>query len=102
MAVASAGPYASLHLTSDRQPCQHPTAQFFTDQMPFLPPNQQCQSTEGVFMLVALSLQYYVVVMCQSVYWSQGQTRPKFCLALPCKSVRACGLLHQNPMFLTR
>ena len=24
-----------------------PTSQFFTDQMPFLPPNQQCQSTEG-------------------------------------------------------
>jgi len=24
-----------------------PTAQFFTGQMPFLPPNQQCQSTEG-------------------------------------------------------
>ena len=27
--------------------CQHPTTQFFTDRMPFLPPNQQCQSTEG-------------------------------------------------------
>jgi len=30
-----------------RQPRQHPTTQFFTGQMPFLPPNQQCQSTEG-------------------------------------------------------
>jgi len=30
-----------------RQPCQHPTTQFFTGRMPFLPPNQQCQSTEG-------------------------------------------------------
>jgi len=29
MAVASAGPYASLHLAPDRYPCQHPTAQFF-------------------------------------------------------------------------
>jgi len=28
-------------------PCQHPTAQFFTGWMPFLPPNQQRQSTEG-------------------------------------------------------
>ena len=28
MAVASAGPYASLHLAPDRQPRQHPTAQF--------------------------------------------------------------------------
>ena len=24
-----------------------PTTQFFTGRMPFLPPNQQCQSTEG-------------------------------------------------------
>jgi len=24
-----------------RQPCQHPTTQFFTGRMPFLPPNQQ-------------------------------------------------------------
>ena len=47
MAVASAGPYASLHLAPDRQPHQHPTAQFFTGRMPFLPPNQQRQSTEG-------------------------------------------------------
>ena len=28
-------------------PRQHPTAQFFTGRMPFLPPNQQHQSTEG-------------------------------------------------------
>jgi len=47
VAVASAGPYASLHLAPDRQPHQHPTTQFFTGRMPFLPPNQQCQSTEG-------------------------------------------------------
>jgi len=30
-----------------RQPCQHPTTQFFTGRMPFLPSNQQRQSTEG-------------------------------------------------------
>jgi len=30
-----------------RQPRQHPTIQFFTGRMPFLPPNQQRQSTEG-------------------------------------------------------
>ena len=29
-------------------PCQHPTTQFFTGRMPFLPPNQQRQSTEGI------------------------------------------------------
>jgi len=42
---ASAGTYASLHLAPDRQPHQHPTTQFFTGRMPFLPPNQQRQST---------------------------------------------------------
>ena len=47
MAVASAGPYASLHLAPYRQPCQHPTTQFFTGRMPFLPPSQQHQCTEG-------------------------------------------------------
>jgi len=46
--VASAGPYASLHLAPDRQPRQHPTTQVFTGRMPFLPPNQQRQSTEGL------------------------------------------------------
>jgi len=53
VAVASAGPYASLHLAPDREPRQHPTTQFFTGRMPFLPPNQQCQSTE---VLPTLSL----------------------------------------------
>ena len=28
-------------------PCQHPTTQFFTGRMPFLPSSQQRQSTEG-------------------------------------------------------
>jgi len=31
-----------------RQPRQHPTTQFFTGRMPFLSPNQQHQSTEGI------------------------------------------------------
>ena len=43
--MASAGLYASLHLAPDRQPHPHPP--FFTGRMPFLPPNQQRQSTEG-------------------------------------------------------
>jgi len=48
VAAASAGPYAILHLIpNNQQPRQHPTTQLFTDRMPFLPPNQQCQSTEG-------------------------------------------------------
>jgi len=35
-------------------PHQYPTTQFFTGQMPFLPPNQQRQSTEGkgVFIIM--------------------------------------------------
>jgi len=52
VAVASAGPYASLHLAPDRQPQQHSTTLFFTGRMPFLPPNQQCQSTEGLTVLL--------------------------------------------------
>ena len=47
MAVASAGPYASLHLAADKQPHQHPTTLFFTGQMPFLPPNQMRQGTDA-------------------------------------------------------
>ena len=48
MAVASAGPYASLHLAPDIITTPDPpTTQFFTGRMPFLPPNQQRQSTEG-------------------------------------------------------
>ena len=39
VAVASAGPYASVHFTPDRQPCQYPTTQFFTGRMPFPSPN---------------------------------------------------------------
>jgi len=50
VAVASAGPYASLHLAVGRYPLQHPTTQFFTGRMLFLPPNQQCHSTEGIWM----------------------------------------------------
>ena len=55
MAVASAEPYASLHLAPVRLPCQYPTTQFFTGRMPFLPPNQQRQSTEG--NMIGASLQ---------------------------------------------
>jgi len=48
VAVVSAGPYANhLHLTPDRQPCQHLITQLFTGQMLFLTLNQQCESTEG-------------------------------------------------------
>jgi len=47
VAVASAGPDASLHLAPDKLSRQHPTTQVLTGLMPLLPPNQQRQSTEG-------------------------------------------------------
>jgi len=48
VAVASAGPYCKSFAPRSRQiamPVPHHSV--FTGQMPFLPPNQQCQSTEG-------------------------------------------------------
>ena len=57
MVVASAGPYASLHLAPDRQPRHHPTTLFLSGRMLFLPPNQQRQSTEGKKYVV----EYYVI-----------------------------------------
>jgi len=51
MAVASAGLYASLHLIPDNDANIPPTTQFFTGQMPFLPPSQQRQSTEGMILI---------------------------------------------------
>jgi len=33
---------------------QHPTTQFFTGRMPFLLPNQQRQSTEGMYVYIML------------------------------------------------
>ena len=49
------GQGADLHMT------QHPTTQFFTGRMPFLPPTQQHQSTEGVINL-AYKFQGYVLL----------------------------------------
>jgi len=49
VAAASAGPYANyLPLAADRQLCQYHSV--FTGQMPFLPPNQQYQSTDGIII----------------------------------------------------
>ena len=47
MAVASVGPYASLHHAPDRLTTPAPHCSVFTGRMPFPPPNQQCQCTEG-------------------------------------------------------
>jgi len=52
VAVASAGPYACLHLapevTITHNHASTPPLKFFTDRMPFLLPSQQRQSTEGI------------------------------------------------------
>jgi len=51
-----------------RQPCQHPTTQFFTGRMPFLPPNQQCQSTEGVvYNIYCNTKKYWSTFVCVAV-----------------------------------
>jgi len=48
VAVASAGPYAIVHPSNQTDNhASTPLLSFFTGRMPFLPPNQQCQSTEG-------------------------------------------------------
>jgi len=36
-----------MQVSTSLQADNHATTQFFTGQTPFLPPNQQCQSTEG-------------------------------------------------------
>jgi len=48
VAVASAGPYANLHLYPDTYPRQHPTTLLFTGWMPFLSSNRQRQNTESI------------------------------------------------------
>ena len=45
-----------------RQPRQHPTTQFFTGRMPFLPPNQQRQSTEGKTYMI--HMHYITLAQC--------------------------------------
>jgi len=45
--MALAEPYANLHLTQTDNHASTPPLSFFTGRMPFLPSNQQHQSTEG-------------------------------------------------------
>jgi len=51
-AVMTTGAIRHAKLKSDRYH-QQTSTQLFTGQMPFLPPNQQCQSTEGNFCTTA-------------------------------------------------
>jgi len=50
-----------------RQPRQHPTTQFFTGRMPFLPPNQQRQSTEGKYQ--------FTKVLCKNNVWNHTKLK---------------------------
>jgi len=50
--VASAGPHASMHLAPDRQPRQHPTTQFFTGRMPFLPPTNSVKALKNTTVYI--------------------------------------------------
>jgi len=45
--VASAGQYANLHLTPDRQPCQHPTTQFLQARCPFCCPTSSIKALKA-------------------------------------------------------
>jgi len=70
VAVASAGPYASLHLDPDRQPRQHPTTQVFyrPDALPAAQPKaskhlksntiytEYAESSEKILCLLAVCM----------------------------------------------
>jgi len=53
VAVASAGLYASLHPMQTTTPTSHHSV--FTGRMPFLTPNQQSQSTEGINIITKIN-----------------------------------------------
>jgi len=67
VAVASAGPYASQRLALGRYLRQHPATQFFTGRMLFLPPNQQCHSTEGIWVEFLIYI-YYILLTKTGAY----------------------------------
>jgi len=68
--------HINLHLAPDRWPHQHPTTQSFTGQMPFLPPNQQCQSAEGSIknFLITKILIKVINFMCVNHFLAQLDT----------------------------
>jgi len=47
-----------------RQPRQHPTTPFFTGRMPFLPPNQQRQSTQSKYTFCEKHLTLFFSYSC--------------------------------------
>jgi len=61
VAVASAGPYASLHLTPDRQPRQHPTTQFLQAGCP------SCRPTNSIKALKAFIRHLIIIIISRFV-----------------------------------
>ena len=68
VAVASAGLYAKS-APHPRQPRQHPTTQFFTGRMPFLPPTQQHQTTIITIIIITSPPQSHLGKACHHPKW---------------------------------
>ena len=68
VAVASAGPYASLHLAPDRQPHQRPTTQFLQAGCP------SCRPTNSVKALKAITIVDTGVKVKQKSHWTANIT----------------------------
>jgi len=60
--VASAGPYASLHLAPDRQPRQHPTTRFLQAGCP------SCRPTNSIKALKATNMQQQQYATQKGIY----------------------------------
>ena len=75
VAVASAGPYASLHLAAERQPRQHPTTRFLQAGCP------SCRPTNSVKALKAQWLMLWMNIIL--VPWSQKKLQEHLTVVLP-------------------
>jgi len=104
VAVASAGPYASLHLALQiTMPAPHHSV--FTDRMPFLLPKQQCQSTEGntgdTKLLYKCQKLSKVWRQCRQHCWSLASSPLSKCAGCRQQGHACCKTLHwQNPPVL--
>jgi len=58
VAVASAGPYASLHLAPDRQPRQHPTTRFLQAGCPSGHPTNSVKALKALMCLFIVAYKY--------------------------------------------
>jgi len=69
VAVASAGPYASLHLAPDRQPRQHPTTQFLQAGCPSCHPTNSVKAPKEpreIHTVVSLSQSVTILLLLSS------------------------------------